>query len=127
MVSWGWRYPENSGSVKRLNTLKTDFWFARSQWAWLLATCPSNDVRNGSLALAVAEPLLTLAGEKSPRALDIVAAAYAEMGDFSNAVVSIREAIRLAKPLEPHAGQDYIVENLDKRLSLYLDRKPYRE
>jgi len=121
------QYREAAQHFEKAVTLKTDFWFARGQWAWLLATCPSNDVRNGTRALEVAKPLLTVAGEKSPRAFDIVAAAYAEMGDFSNAVAIIKEAIRMAKPLEQQAGQDYTLENLNKRLILYLDLKPYRE
>ena len=121
------QYREAAEHFEKAVAFQSDFWFARSQWAWLLATCPSNDVRNGSLALTVAQPLLTVAGETSPRALDIVAAAYAEMGDYSNAVKFVRQAIKRAHPLAPHTTQDYTLETLHHRLNQYLEQKPWRE
>jgi tetratricopeptide (TPR) repeat protein len=113
-------YRDAAGHFERAVELKGDYWFARSQWAWLLATCPSNDVRNGQRALALAEPLVTVAGPQSPRALDILAAAYAETGDFSNAVSTVLLAIALTP--DPASS-----ESLVRRLNLYRSQKPYRE
>ena len=49
--------------------------------------------------------------------LDTLAAAYAEAGDFANAVRTQREAIRLT-PANYRSG-------LQQRLDLYLRDKPY--
>lgn len=113
-------YREAAGHFEKAVEFKGDYWFAQSQWAWLLATCPSNEVRNGSRALALAKPLVTVVGPKSPRALDILAAAYAETGDFSNAVTTVMHAIALTPD---QSSSDSLV----RRLTRYRAQKPWRE
>ena len=107
--------------------IKPDFWFAHSQWAWLLATCPVDTVRNGRLAVEIATPLVTEAGPGSPRALDILAAAYAEAGDFSNAVRFADAAITAAATSDPSSARGYSVDDIRLRLESYHSGKPHRE
>lgn len=130
------KFKEAERHYREAVRLKEDFLFARSQWAWILATCPSNEVRDGKLALMVALPLLEGSAWTSPRALDVVAAAYAETGDFTNAVRFAREAIQLAGESPPErrapshsvtaASRDYTIEDLQRRLEHYLRRVPFR-
>ena len=103
--------------------INPELWFSRAQLAWLLATCPEERVRNGEKALNVATPLLSETHKQSSRALDIMAAAYAEAGNYSNAVNCCERAIMLlssnATPSEAMA--------LQKRKELYRHNRPYRE
>ncbi len=91
---------------------------AHNSLAWLLATCPDAKIREGKKALAAAKQALEL-DEKSANNMDTVAAAYAESGDFV-------EAVRWQeKALEDPQFKD----NADyrRRLQLYRDKKPYRQ
>jgi tetratricopeptide (TPR) repeat protein len=125
------QYKDAIGHFEQAIRIKPDFWFARSQWAWILATCPSHEVRNGRQAILIATPLTEIAENQSPKALDIVAAAYAEAGDFSNAVKYAKRAVDLSlinKDAEsPSKNPAYTTETLLLRLNLYRTGQPYRE
>ncbi len=54
--------------------------------AWLKATCPEAAIRNGDQAVQLAQRLATLRNPADPLVMDILAAAYAEAGDFATAV-----------------------------------------
>jgi tetratricopeptide (TPR) repeat protein len=64
--------------------------------AWLLATCPSVQWRDGMAALEYAKQACKLSGWKDPRSLASLAVSYAEMGDFRMATSRQEDAIRLA-------------------------------
>lgn len=103
-------------------------WFARAQAAWLLATCPSNEVRNGTLAIEMAKPLLDASQNESARAADILAAAYAEAGDYSNAVKYAELALSLISRTAGINQTQSITSNaVQARLNGYKARQPYRE
>jgi tetratricopeptide (TPR) repeat protein len=90
--------------------------------AWLLATCTDPAYRNGAEAVRWAKKGNDLTSWKDPVYLDTLAAAYAEIGDFDEAVKWIKEAITHASAGRP--------EDLDKdqeALKLYESRKPYHE
>jgi tetratricopeptide (TPR) repeat protein len=86
--------------------------------AWLRATCPDAQYRDGARAVKNA----TLAAEatdfKNPNSLDTLAAAYAESGDFEQAVKWAQQALELAAPEAKQAHAD--------RLKLYEGKKPLR-
>lgn len=88
------------------------------RYAWFLAACPEAKYRDGKRSLELAGQALKL--EKSRDALEALAAAHAEVGDFTEAVRHQEEAIslpiRTAEPEE--AGRD--------RLELYKAKTPYR-
>ena len=84
--------------------------------AWFLATCKDASLRNGRRAVGLAVRA-DKAKPEDAATLDTLSAAYAEAGDFTNAVATQRKAIRLS----PAASQG----DLQSRLDLYLEGKPY--
>lgn len=56
-----------------------------NQLAWLLATCPAADVRDGAKAVRLALRACALDGWKTGALIDTLAAAHAETGDFTEA------------------------------------------
>ena len=62
--------------------------------AWLLATYPDSDVRDGAEAVRLAERACKLTDRRDPALLATLAAAYAETGDFSGGVAAAEEALR---------------------------------
>ena len=88
--------------------------------AWLLATSPDEGVRDGAEALVLARRAAQ--GPGDPRTLETLAAAFAENGDFPEAV----GAATRAKALLLKAGNPAAARQLEERLGLYRDRRPYR-
>lgn len=62
--------------------------------AWLLATYPDPDVRDGTEAVRLAERACKLTERRDPALLSTLAAAYAETGDFSRGIVTGEEALK---------------------------------
>ena len=85
---------------------------------WLAATCPNPKYRDGKKAVEAGMRACELTAWKDARALDTLAAAYAEAGDFANAVKWEEKAIALY----PHSRSEPTA-----RLALYKTRKPYRD
>ena len=89
--------------------------------AWLLATSPDSGVRDGAEALLRAREAAE--GPADPRTLETLAAAHAEAGDFPEAV----GAATRAKELLLKAGNRAAVRQVERRLKLYREGRPYRE
>ena len=70
--------------------------------------------------VVLAEQAVVATNRKNPRMLDTLAAAYAETGQFAEAVSAQKEAIAL----EPNASS---TKNFVSRLKLYESNEPYRE
>lgn len=87
--------------------------------AWLLATSPKAELRDGRAAVEFARKAVALTKRKDPKVLDTLAAAYAEATQFSKAISAEKEAIALA--LDDEEKKDY-----DSRLKLYQAKSPYR-
>ena len=88
--------------------------------AWILATSRHDRIRNGTLALHLAQR--AVAQDESPSTLDTLAAAYAENGDFARAIDTQRRAVAaLASETEG------LREELAGRLAKYETREPWRE
>ena len=90
------KYPEAVRHYETVMRVAKDTPFVRAQLAWLLATCPADGIRNGRRAVELAKPLSGMSGDESPRALDILAAAYAEANDFDQARLTAEKALNLA-------------------------------
>lgn len=99
--------------------------FISSRLAWLLATSPQVTLRNGVEALRLAKSVCEKTNYRNPQMLDILAAAYAETGNFDKAVKVARQAHQLAL-IEQRS--DFIdPDQIQSRLKLYKLKQPYRE
>jgi tetratricopeptide (TPR) repeat protein len=96
-------------------------WEAYNRRAWIWATCTDAMVRNGSRAIDSARRAceLTSASDKAG-CLATLAAAYAEAGNFAEAVKAQTEANNLFQT-------DALRKRGQARLSLYQAGKPLRE
>ncbi|MDR3619293.1 MAG: tetratricopeptide repeat protein, partial [Paludisphaera borealis] len=90
--------------------------------AWIWATALDDKARDGKRAVESATRACEISEWKNYDDLDTLAAAYAETGDFTSAVKWQEKAIGL---LEKDAESDRA--GFQKRLDLYLDKKPYRQ
>ncbi len=88
--------------------------------AWVLATSPAEEVRDGVRALKLATKACELTEYKTPHILSTLAAAYAESGNFETAIKWSQQAVDLSE-------QEQMVADLTKELSSYLEGQPWRE
>ena len=103
--------------------LQPDLPDALRNQAWILATCPDPQFRNGGEALRLARRALELTSAANIHALDALAAAYAETGQFSPAVDSAEKALALARA----SNQAETAAQIQSRLEFYRAAKPFRE
>jgi tetratricopeptide (TPR) repeat protein len=96
---------------------------AMNDAAHALAASPNASDRNGAEAVKLAERAVQLSGERNPAYLDTLAAAYAEVGRFPEAIATARKALDLAA--QQHRGG--LVEGLNTRIKLYERQQPYRD
>jgi tetratricopeptide (TPR) repeat protein len=89
--------------------------------AWLRATCPDPALRNSGEAIALAQQANKVSGGEDPDALDVLAAAYAEAGRFTDALATARKALALF--LQPH--ETISVGPLRARIALFAAGRPY--
>jgi tetratricopeptide (TPR) repeat protein len=95
--------PEDSGILNNL--------------AWVLATSPNDPLRNGQRSLELAQKACELTEYQQAHILSTLAASYAELGNFEEAIKWSSKAVEL----------DAEEEQLAKELASYQDRKPWRE
>jgi tetratricopeptide (TPR) repeat protein len=72
--------------------------------AWLLATYPDANARDGATAVRLAERACSLSDRRIPALLATLAAAYAEAEDFPSAVAAGEEALSKARSLNDMDG-----------------------
>lgn len=100
--------------------------------AWVLATSPSDELRDAELAIELATKACELTQYKAPHILSTLAAAYAESGDFDKAVEWSTKAVeaekeRMSMSQADEPGQENIVDQLSQELASYQEKKPWRE
>lgn len=91
--------------------------------SWMLSTNPDPELRDGALALLLVSQARPLAPDQEPEMLDALAAAYAELMRFDEAIAASRQAIQLASSTR----STQVVDEMRGRLALYEARKPFRE
>jgi tetratricopeptide (TPR) repeat protein len=96
---------------------------AASSLAWMLATTPDASLRNGARAVQLALLADQLSGGQDPRIIGVLAAAYAEAGDFPKAAATVRRALQLAGAESNSA----LAVTLRAQLALYRAGSPFRE
>jgi tetratricopeptide (TPR) repeat protein len=92
------------------------------QEAWRLAASPNEKQRNGHEAWKLAKQMGQAGAGPQAEHLDLLAAACAEVGRFEEAVSAARKAHELAAAAQPD-----LAKQIEGRLRLYQQRKPYRE
>ena len=90
--------------------------------AWILATSPVESIRNGKEALALAEKAKRLMGPLAPYDLNVLAAVYAEAGQYNAAQNLIQEAIDRT----PSASEAAVLV-FRERLKCYQSHLPFRD
>jgi tetratricopeptide (TPR) repeat protein len=93
--------------------------FCRAGAAWLYATTADAQVRNGANAVALATEAAKLTQWKDDTVLDVLAAGYAEAGDFGSAQKWEEKAILL--------GSEQDIPFYQRRLLSYQSGKAWRE
>src|SRR5580704_16599632 len=91
----------------------------RAAAAWLYSTSADPQIRNGASAVKLATEAAKLTQWKDDTVLDVLAAAYAEAGDFSSAQKWEEKAILL--------GSQQDVPFYQRRLQSYQSAKAWRE
>ncbi|UCG32970.1 MAG: hypothetical protein JSU68_15060, partial [Phycisphaerales bacterium] len=117
------QYGEGIEALRRqLDREPFDLWAAENL-AWALATCPEDGLRKGEEAVVLAKWVAGEKGHDEPRSLDTLAAAYAEAGDYQQAVEASRRALRLAR----ERGFADLASGIEQRSAMYEAGVPYRE
>ena len=87
--------------------------------ATIRAMCPDRQFRDPNAAVQLVEPLVRGAARPDPTLLHVLAAAFANMGRFDDAVHTAEEALALAKERQ----MTQLVDELEPRLEAYRARR----
>jgi thiol-disulfide isomerase/thioredoxin len=109
-----WFYRE---SLKR----NPEYVDAQLNLAWILATDPDDDLRDGSEAVRLAEQARESGGDGIFASVTL-AAAYAEAGRFDEAVRTARSALSEAE----QGGDQAAVKAIRNQIAQYKSKKPFR-
>jgi tetratricopeptide (TPR) repeat protein len=96
---------------------------AMSNVAWVLATSPDDSLRDGAKAVQLAEQAMHISGRRIPVLFRTLAAAYAERGQFSEAIQTAQQGIELANT----QGNSELATELSGNIALYQERQPLRD
>lgn len=113
-------YAEAKADYTEAIEADTEFPIAYNNRAWLLATCPVEEIRDAKLALEDGKKACELTNNGNPAFLDTLAAAHANSGDFAKAVEIEELALsKLAKDAAPR-------EEMEARVVLFKAKQAYR-
>jgi tetratricopeptide (TPR) repeat protein len=115
------KYAEAVGAFEEALQSEEKCASAHNGLSWLLCTCPDAKVRDGKKALIHAVKAVEMSDRKIGSYVDTLAAAYAEVGRFDDAVKAQQEALQ---------DRDFLLTSGNgafARLELYRQRKAYRE
>jgi len=111
------RYKEAILDYNKAIEVDSKYVFAYNNLAWVLSTSKEPRFRNGEKALQLALKACELTDWKNPSCLDTLAAAYARLGDFVNAIKWQEKALESPKLSNNKDAQ--------QRLVLYREHKPW--
>jgi protein O-mannosyl-transferase len=103
--------------------LKNDpaFLAALKDLAWIRATFPNAKFRNGKEAVRLAEQACGITTFQDPQCLNVLDAAFAEAGRFTDAIATAEKA----RTLYLKAGNTNAATMTEQRLSLYKNSQPF--
>jgi Flp pilus assembly protein TadD len=96
---------------------------AANNLAWILATNDDEKIRDGKRAVEVAQRVCETTKFQDYRFFSTLAAAYAETGQFDNAISIAKKAIEMATA----KGDDRTVTSMRSRLKLFESGEPVRD
>jgi len=115
---------EEAGAVKHEALQMDPQWPKKTrELAWQLATAADPRQRNGLQALFLAQQACQFSPELTPELLDTLAAAYARVERFKDAVTTAEKALQLATDRKQEDQLRPILE----RLTLYKAQRPFQQ
>jgi tetratricopeptide (TPR) repeat protein len=96
---------------------------ALNEFAWSLATSPTDNLRDGKRAVQLATRACELSEHKQPGYISTLAAAYAETGDFDSAVKWSQRSMELLG----ENGAPKMRARFVSALAKYKNKKPMRQ
>jgi protein O-mannosyl-transferase len=115
------RPSDQASEYAEMIRLAPDWAEALNNFAWLRATHPDPQIRNGTQAVSLAEHACQITQSTNLWLLSTLAAAYAEAGKFSEAADTQQKVCALASA----AQQTAEAESLRQRLALYKSGQAY--
>ena len=122
LLQKGWAN-EAINCFREVLKIQPEFVQAQNNLAWVLATSPEASVRNGTEAVELAQRADRNCGGKNPIVAATLAAAYAETGQFPEALATARRAQQLARD-QSNPG---LVNALQVPIGLYQAGSPFRD
>jgi len=117
------RIREGVEEWQKVLAIQPDNGNAMSNLAWVFATSPDESLRDGTKAVQLAEQALRISGRRIPIIFRTLAAAYAEDGQFSEAIQTAQQGIELANS----QGNSGLATELQGHIALYQERQPLRD
>lgn len=117
------RTADAAGEYRAALAAHPEWWEGHRALAYLLATDADAQVRRGTEALALAQRLCAATSNRDPAALEALAAARAEKGQFDGAVDAQTQAIDLWRV----ANRSDRIAAAERRLQAYRQSQPWRE
>jgi len=117
------RVQEGAEEWQKVLLVEPDNGNAMSNLAWVFATSPDQPIRNGARAVQLAEQAVRLSGGRIAILFRTLAAAYAENGQFSDAIQTAERGIQLANS-QGNAG---LANELQGNIALYQQQQPLRD
>lgn len=117
------QWPAALSNITLASWIKPDNAATQLELAWLLATSPTDALRNGSEALRIVEWLRSQSPKESPSLLLAQAAAYAELNRFAEATATATQARELAE----RAGLKVLAGQAGRLLACFEAKQPFRQ
>lgn len=117
------RHAESIEQYRAVLRLAPNSPIAANNLAWLLATSPKDALRDGREALRLAQQACEATSNSVPGFLDTLAAAYAEVGDFDEALRLVQAATEAARQRKDAS----LEAAMQSRRERYQQRLPFRE
>ena len=116
------RAAEAKSFYEKALALKADDKPALAGLAYLLSTGETPEIRDGTAAVRYARRLCELTGSKYPNYLSILACAYAEAGQFDNAIQTAAHGLIIARS----SGDVRWAKALENQVDTFKQHQPFR-
>ncbi len=116
------QYDQSISDYTKAIEVKPGYSSAYNSLAWILATCVDGRYRDGREAIKLSKQALK--SNSNPFYMDTLAAAYAEAGEFEDAVQTQEEVLTL---LRKRGDAHNLMGEASRRLEFYRAGKPWRE